>query len=596
MAAERPASPSSVGQAQPQRLEDSSLPLEGVNVVDGAIVEQSRAREEEDGEDHPRSLQSFALVRRVNTWRDLTSRKALRRLFRRFDANGDGELDSSEFQAAIDSLGLEDPGAASRGLRRIASVVDLERKGFLSEEDFVERISELARHKAQTGRLASLAPSASARNMTFLSSAQAVSVTLLSYGPRTGDVQRARLSIAALTERFVGRKAESAEKKAAAEQQQQQQPHQQEEQAQAQRKLERRVQWYRLRGVSPELVQLLTDHFDLDAAQLGHSLVRQRARVAVLSGEHTRHVVLQWVLPLLSIRNAVEGEVRPYGPLPAGAAPRLGARARSGAPWLNASQATIIAIDDDVVITVEEEPPPKRGARAGAGADAGGDEDDGPVPGGAFAEVESELSEQQLSEFQFGGARFLASQLVREVVDHNYEVRDDLEEWASLLERAMRVEPLSHHVAHLFDLKKVASQVASEIAPLQTALERSAELPALAEEKDFVQAREKCRRMCDEVAQVTARASALAEFYRSQNSDKMNRAIYIMTIVSTLIVPAQLLSSIWGMNFESMSEFKLPHGFLLFYFLALAFTALLVLWVRRMRLIRGFSALCSPED
>ena len=49
-------------------------------------------------------------------------------------------------------------------------------------------------------------------------------------------------------------------------------------------------------------------------------------------------------------------------------------------------------------------------------------------------------------------------------------------------------------------------------------------------------------------------ARGLGEYYRAVQEDRMNRTLYILTLVTSVFVPAQFLTGLYGMNFEVMPE------------------------------------------
>ena len=48
-------------------------------------------------------------------------------------------------------------------------------------------------------------------------------------------------------------------------------------------------------------------------------------------------------------------------------------------------------------------------------------------------------------------------------------------------------------------------------------------------------------------------------------SRQMDRTLYTLTIVSSVFLPAQFLTGVWGMNFEHMRELDEPWGYKMFW-------------------------------
>lgn len=51
---------------------------------------------------------------------------------------------------------------------------------------------------------------------------------------------------------------------------------------------------------------------------------------------------------------------------------------------------------------------------------------------------------------------------------------------------------------------------------------------------------------------LSERCQDLHKFYSNANGDKMTRVIYWLTVVTTLAIPWQLVTGLYGMNFSNM--------------------------------------------
>jgi magnesium transporter len=76
-------------------------------------------------------------------------------------------------------------------------------------------------------------------------------------------------------------------------------------------------------------------------------------------------------------------------------------------------------------------------------------------------------------------------------------------------------------------------------------------------------------------------SSDMRDSYISINSNRMNKIMKTLTVITTIFMPLTFLAGIYGMNFEHMPELKWPHG----YFLILTFMALIgfgmFMWFQR---------------
>jgi len=62
---------------------------------------------------------------------------------------------------------------------------------------------------------------------------------------------------------------------------------------------------------------------------------------------------------------------------------------------------------------------------------------------------------------------------------------------------------------------------------------------------------------------------------------RQNEAVKVFTVLATIFLPATLIASIFGMNFEYMPELSWKYGYPYSLFLMVAVTLALLLWVRR---------------
>ena len=49
-------------------------------------------------------------------------------------------------------------------------------------------------------------------------------------------------------------------------------------------------------------------------------------------------------------------------------------------------------------------------------------------------------------------------------------------------------------------------------------------------------------------------AEKLQALHSAMQEARMNRVLYMLTVVTTMFVPVQFLTGLWGMNFDNMPE------------------------------------------
>ncbi len=68
-------------------------------------------------------------------------------------------------------------------------------------------------------------------------------------------------------------------------------------------------------------------------------------------------------------------------------------------------------------------------------------------------------------------------------------------------------------------------------------------------------------RIADLVESYRENVSGLLEAYLSVNSNRMNQVMKVLTVFSTIFLPLTFISSIYGMNFQSMPELQWRYGY-----------------------------------
>ena len=76
--------------------------------------------------------------------------------------------------------------------------------------------------------------------------------------------------------------------------------------------------------------------------------------------------------------------------------------------------------------------------------------------------------------------------------------------------------------------------------------------------------------------------SDLGETHLAAVSNRLNEIMKVLTMISTIILPMTLISSVYGMNFKDMPELNWRYGYPLAVGLML-FTAMLGVWLFRWR-------------
>ena len=76
---------------------------------------------------------------------------------------------------------------------------------------------------------------------------------------------------------------------------------------------------------------------------------------------------------------------------------------------------------------------------------------------------------------------------------------------------------------------------------------------------------------------------SLQEYYRAVQDDRMNKTLYVLTMVTSVFVPAQFFTGLYGMNFRVMPELNWRYGYYVWWGVVIICTALVSICLRRTR-------------
>jgi Mg2+ and Co2+ transporter CorA len=69
---------------------------------------------------------------------------------------------------------------------------------------------------------------------------------------------------------------------------------------------------------------------------------------------------------------------------------------------------------------------------------------------------------------------------------------------------------------------------------------------------------------------------SLTDTFQTTSSHQMNRVMYLLTLVTTIFVPAQFLSSVYGMNFDQIPELHWKYAYALFWIVNVFFAFVII--------------------
>ncbi|GMF20993.1 unnamed protein product [Phytophthora fragariaefolia] len=218
----------------------------------------------------------------------------------------------------------------------------------------------------------------------------------------------------------------------------------------------------------------------------------------------------------------------------------------------------IFVVDNDTVITVKD----------------GGDSD-------IWTELNRRLA-VPYSKLRHNDANFLVYSVLDVIVDQVTNVVDSITECLIELENQLDQE------RHRFELRSLRL-LKNELFRLPRLLKPAREvLKNIIESKDFDatvtdyvrDVHDHIVQVLDDIEQQLQMCRQLTEEYRDAKANQMNYVIYTLTVVTTVFLPGQFLTGVYGMNFDDMPELHERYGYALFWVLAIAIAAALQLYFR----------------
>ena len=186
------------------------------------------------------------------------------------------------------------------------------------------------------------------------------------------------------------------------------------------------------------------------------------------------------------------------------------------------------------------------------------------------------------SKLRHNNANFLVYSVLDVIVDQVTSVVDSITECLIELENQLNQQ------RHRFELRS-SRLLKNELFGLPRFLKPAREvLKSIIESKDFDatvtayvrDVHDHVVQVLDDIEQQLQMCRQLTEDYRDAKTTQMNYVIYTLTTVTTVFLPGQFLTGVYGMNFDDMPELHERYGYALFWILAIAIAAALQFYFR----------------
>ena len=163
------------------------------------------------------------------------------------------------------------------------------------------------------------------------------------------------------------------------------------------------------------------------------------------------------------------------------------------------------------------------------------------------------------------GADYLFYALMDAVVDCYFDSIERIGDKVEKIEEEIIHEPKRESLIELYRLKREVIYLRKQVWPLRDMLSN-----LLRSESEFItpstqlflrDLQDHSTRIIDTVETYRDLLSGIMDIYLSNNSNKMNEVMKVLTIISSIFIPVTFIAGVYGMNFEFMPELKSPYGY-----------------------------------
>lgn len=175
-------------------------------------------------------------------------------------------------------------------------------------------------------------------------------------------------------------------------------------------------------------------------------------------------------------------------------------------------------------------------------------------------------AEEDLGRIRKKGTDYLAYTLVDTVVDSYYSILDELETVQFELEETLHREgDVAWCKARIFALKRTITEFRHHLVPTRDAIARFHVTESqLVEATNRVYLRDALDHITQIIDGVDNQQSMLANteaLYHAETANRMNNALRLLAVISTIFMPLTFIAGIYGMNFDYMPELRMRYGY-----------------------------------
>ena len=206
------------------------------------------------------------------------------------------------------------------------------------------------------------------------------------------------------------------------------------------------------------------------------------------------------------------------------------------------------------------------------------------VPGDIFDSLRQRLREG-IGQMRKKKADYLFYRLLDTVVDHYFLVIDHISEDAEKLERRTFDDPTDDTLREIQQRKKQLTFLRKNIASL-----REAVITFPTDDNRFIRKEtnryfrdvyEHIIQVYDSIDSYREILSSIMELYLTGVSNRMNKVMQVLTIISTIFIPLTFIAGIYGMNFQNMPELEWKYGYPAVWVIMVIIVIIMIIFFRK---------------
>jgi magnesium/cobalt transport protein CorA len=192
------------------------------------------------------------------------------------------------------------------------------------------------------------------------------------------------------------------------------------------------------------------------------------------------------------------------------------------------------------------------------------------------------------SKLRLGSSEFLVYSIIDQIVDHALVLLRRLNQELAELERIVYT-PSRTPPEIMVNIHRISRQVnlmQGWVGPTQAVLNK---LVYAVQDEDIVEyyldVLDHSHEVAEQVTHMLSWCQSLNELSRANQSHNMEKVMYTLTLITSILMPAQFLTGVYGMNWAHFPELDLEYGYLYFWLTTIAIMVTMIMWFRRQQWI-----------